>query len=109
MAHRTALLASIGLTLLLALGIFSARARLFEPTTTDVLATSTPATLVDTSADAMLSGGVPPAIETQQSIDEPGDGHKGDEARSLSRGEPRDDDEGDEDNDEREDDEDGDD
>jgi hypothetical protein len=109
MAHRTALLASIGLTLLLALGIFSARARLFEPTTTDATVISTSATVVDTSANAMLSGGLPPAIEAEQSIDEPDDEYEADEARSLSRGEPRDDDEGHEDIDEREDDEDDDD
>jgi hypothetical protein len=125
MAHRTALLSSIGLTLLLALGIFTARARLFEPTTTDATVTYTPATVVDTSADANLSGGELPATEAEQYIAEAGDEHEADEPRSFTREEPpatetdetrsitsgeqRDDDDGHEDNDDREDDEDDDD
>jgi hypothetical protein len=90
MSHRKSLVASIALTFVLALGIFTARARLFESTTTGDNATATPATVVDTSADAIVSGEVQPAAETEQFTDERDDDEE--DGRSLTRGERRDDD-----------------
>lgn len=88
MQRRNTLPASIGFALLLALGLFSARARLFESTTADSLATSTPMTVVDTSADAQLPGGEPPATATTASIDIPGNEYDVEKARDLTRAEP---------------------